>query len=118
MRLPYSHLSAEDKILRLQNIPSELNVKVKVRFYASLRDRIGVEERILNLKGDSGFYSLIKELGCSIGERINLIINGSGSIRDDIMISVNNRLIDHSSLKKLRLNDGDQVDIMPLPSGG
>ena len=93
-------------------------VSVKVRFYASLRDRLGMDEKTLQLDKNRSFASLVDKLKEAIGEGINVIVDDEGSLRGNVTISVNNKLIKASDLAKLKLGNGDTVALMPLPSGG
>ena len=93
-------------------------MKVKVRFYASLREKLGFKEGVINLEGNDDFPSLTAELKKVIGWKVNIIVDEEGGIRKNLMVSVNNALINPPELAKLRFKNGDRVDIMPLPSGG
>jgi len=93
-------------------------VSVKVRFYASLRDRLGMEEKALQLDKNSSLASLVDKLKEAIGEGANVIVDNEGSLRGNVTVSVNNKLIKASDLTKLKLANGDTVALMPLPSGG
>jgi len=93
------------------------STKVKVKFYASLREEIGIEEIVLELLNPT-FSALINALKNTIKSKSNAIVDSKGEIRSDIMISVNNKLINRLNLGKLNFEDGDIIDIMPLPSGG
>lgn len=92
-------------------------VRVKVRFYARLRELIGVEELVLELD-DSGFSFLIDKLREVLGRKAECIFADDLAPRRGLLFSVNDRLIHPSRLKSLELKDGDVVDIMPPPSGG
>jgi len=93
-------------------------VSVKVRFYASLRDRLGIDEKTLLLDKNSSFAFLIDELREAIGEGVNVLVDKEGSLRGNVAVSVNNKIVGASELTKLKLGDGDTVALMPLPSGG
>jgi len=92
-------------------------IKVVIKLYASLRDRIGFKEKVLYVKEGQGIISLLHELEKVIGDRGNLIFDDNGNLKN-VMLSVNNVLVSHQELSRLKLYNGDRVDIMPLPSGG
>ena len=93
-------------------------VRVRVKFYASLREKLGICEKVLQLKKNPSFASLAKKLAEVMCGRINIILNSEGELRGNVIISVNNTLVHPSDLARLTLNNGDRIDIMPLPSGG
>lgn len=92
--------------------------KVRVKFYASLREKLGVSEVVLKLKENSNFVSLMGKVAEIIGNDTSAIVNDELELRGNVMISVNNNFVKHSDLVRLKLKGGDVVDIMPLPSGG
>ena len=93
------------------------NLKVTVRFYASLRERLGVKKVNLQLEEGSSFTSATEKLAETLGNKADVIFDKL-KIKDSVMVSVNNNLVKPSDLTELKLKDGDVIDIMPLPSGG
>jgi len=93
-------------------------VKVRVKFYASLRENLGVDEKVLRVEGNPSLVSLLDRLEEVMGNKINIIINSEGKLGGNVIVSVNGKLVNPSDLASLKLSDGDDVDIMPLPSGG
>ena len=93
------------------------NLKVTVRFYASLRERLGVKKVNLQLEEASSFTSAMEKLAETLGNKADVIFDKL-KIKDSVMVSVNNNLVKPSDLTELKLKDGDVIDIMPLPSGG
>jgi len=93
------------------------NLKVTVRFYASLRERLGVKKVNLQLEEGSSFTSAMEKLAETLGNKADVIFDKL-KIKDSVMVSVNNNLVKPSDLTELKLKDGDVIDIMPLPSGG
>lgn len=92
-------------------------VRVRVRFYASLRDDIGVEEVIVHLN-DSSFSSLISGLRMLLGGKASRIFSEGGVLRNGLIVSLNNAIIHLSDVQELKLRENDVVDFMPTPSGG
>jgi len=97
---------------------SSKHVKVRVKFYASLREKLGVRGVVLKLKENSNVISLMGKVAEIIGNDMSVIVNDELEVRDNVMISVNNNFVKHSDLVRLKLRGGDVVDVMPLPSGG
>ncbi len=93
------------------------STRVSIKFYASLRESLGVKEIILNLNEDSSLASALEKLKDTIGDKTDAVISREGKIRN-VLLSVNGRLVDPENLANLILQDRDEVDVMPLPSGG
>ena len=92
-------------------------IKVVVKLYASLRERIGFKEKVLYIEEGQGIVSLLCELEKVIGDRAGLIFDNDRDMKN-VMLSLNNVLVSPQKLSRLKLYDEDRVDIMPLPSGG
>ena len=73
-------------------------VRVKVRVYARLRDELGFRERVFEADTLS---ELLEMLGV-----------------EDVVLAVNSELVETSKASRLRLEEGDVVDVMPPFSGG
>ncbi len=72
--------------------------RVRVRVYAKLREQLGFKEKTVEVDTLS---ELIRDLGVS-----------------NIVIAVNSELVETSKASRLRLVDGDIIDLMPPFSGG
>jgi len=92
-------------------------VQVKVRFYASLRDDVGVGEVTVHLN-DQSFNALKNNLKALLGEKADRIFSEDGTLRRGLMVSINNTIIHPSNIQKIKLRENDVVDFMPAPSGG
>jgi molybdopterin converting factor small subunit len=92
-------------------------VQVKVRFYASLRDYIGVGEVIVHLN-ERTFNMFRDNLKALLGEKADRIFSEDGTLRRGLIVSINNTIIHPSNLQELKLCENDVVDFMPAPSGG
>ena len=92
-------------------------VRVKVVFYASLREAVGLDEIILKLNSPT-LESLVNELRRALGERVGYVFAEDGSPLRGLLFSVNDRLIPQAELRGLMFKDGDVLDVMPPPSGG
>ena len=80
-------------------------MRVVVRAFARLKEEIGKDRLVLELPDEATLEELLaRVLGRSHGGHI--------------MVAVNNRLLPGEGLAKVRLEDGDVVDLMPPASGG
>ncbi len=91
--------------------------RVVVRFFAWLREEIGVSEIVLD--GLGSLADLLSGIRKSLGSRSGAIFEDDGSLRNNVIIAINNRIVSsEGSFEKISLRDGDIIDIMPLGSGG
>lgn len=88
-----------------------------MRFYASLRDDIGVGEVIVHLN-DRTFNALKNNLKVLLGEKADRIFSEDGALRRGLIVSINNTIIHPLNIQELELRENDVVDFMPTPSGG
>lgn len=93
------------------------NLNVTIKFYASLREKLGINKVALQLKENSKFMAVMEKMMEIVGNKAYVICDKL-EIKDNVMVSINNNLIKRSDLAELRLKEGDVIDIMPLPSGG
>jgi MoaD family protein len=99
-------------------------MRIKVRFYASLREFVGLDELDLEVSKDSTLKDLLGTLSQRYGPRFEEVrtkdpfegyVRGDGS---SPAILVNGRAVDSEKGLEIRLNDGDLVVIMPLMASG
>lgn len=90
-------------------------IKIRIRLFATLREKYGVDEVIVELdEGD--FKKAIEKAGLILGEDfIHEVFNGE-NYRSDRLILVNGRHIQF--LNDTRLKDGDVIAIFPPIAGG
>ena len=80
-------------------------MKIKVRFFARLREETGLSEVELEL-----------DEGASVADVIRAFFRDRDTRA--FLIAVNEELVEAGDLKDVRLKDGDVVDVMPPASGG
>ena len=78
-------------------------MNVSVRYFASLRDRMGRADETLELDGDS---AIVSEIWAKV--------TGGQSIPDSTLISVNMEYTDADAV----LKDGDELAFFPPVTGG
>ncbi|RLE56181.1 MAG: hypothetical protein DRJ30_02845 [Candidatus Methanomethylicota archaeon] len=94
-------------------------MKITFLFFASVRELVGRSKITLDLPDD---FQLIDALPL-LTERLNIsiknfLVNDDGSLRENLRLALNLKIISPSDLEKLFLKDGDVVAIFPTPSGG
>ena len=88
-------------------------MRIYVKFYAKIKDEIGIDHMFLDIENDSTkLIEVIRE----IDRRMNKKIIEEYYVRRRLLISINDTLIDIDD--GILLRNGDKIDIMPLPSGG
>ena len=99
-------------------------MRVKVRFYARLREFVGLEELDLDISTGSTLKDLLETLIERFGSRFEEVrtkdpfedyVKGDGS---SPAFLVNGRIVDPEKDLEIRLKKGDLVVIMPLIAGG
>ncbi|MCS7385035.1 MAG: MoaD/ThiS family protein [archaeon GB-1867-097] len=94
-------------------------MKITFLFFASVRELVGRSKITLDLPDDlqliDALILLTERLNISIK---NFLVNDDGSLRENLRLALNLKIISPSDLEKLFLKDGDVVAIFPTPSGG
>ncbi|MCD6154348.1 MAG: MoaD/ThiS family protein [Candidatus Verstraetearchaeota archaeon] len=94
-------------------------MKITFLFFASVRELVGRSKITLDLPDDlqliDALILLTERLNISIK---NFLVNNDGSLRENLRLALNLKIISPSDLEKLFLKDGDVVAIFPTPSGG
>ncbi|MCS7374117.1 MAG: MoaD/ThiS family protein [archaeon GB-1845-036] len=94
-------------------------MKITFLFFASVRELVGRSKITLDLPDDlqliDALILLTERLNISIK---NFLVNDDGSLRENLRLALNLKIISPSDLEKLFLKDGDMVAIFPTPSGG
>jgi len=88
---------------------------VKIRFFAWLREKIGMNSIEMSYSGS--LQGLLNELKRYLKKKADVIFEDS-SLKGDVLISVNNKLIPIKKLKDFNVKDGDVIDIFPMGIGG
>ncbi|MBS7287401.1 MAG: MoaD family protein [Candidatus Freyarchaeota archaeon] len=91
-------------------------VKVKVKFFASLRDKYKVRE--VEVDCDGGLESLMHSLDSKVkGVRRDLFDDEKRTVKDNVLFLLNG--VNVKTMKEpIRFKDGDIVSIFPPIAGG
>lgn len=89
--------------------------QVKVRFYATLRDKLGEREVTV---GGSNVAGVLEELKKHFGQSFSAALYPEGRLSDRYIILLRGRRIFSDDIRKVNLEDGDVIDIFPPVAGG
>ncbi|MGP3667330.1 MAG: ubiquitin-like small modifier protein 1 [Candidatus Bathyarchaeota archaeon] len=93
-------------------------MKVKFRFFASLREIAGEKERTLELDKPVTVYEALNILSEFYGEKFREEIFEAETLTENLTILVNGLNIKTLDGVKTVLNDGDEISIFPPIVGG
>jgi len=88
------------------------NVTIKV--YTTLRERLGFSSIDINA---SNLKEAILKLSES-EEIINILFEDKDRIKSYFVITINSEIVDNSKIGRIKLSDGDIINIFPPVSGG
>ena len=80
-------------------------MKVVVKLFARFREELGAGQVELPLAD-----------GATLADILNRVFKGDPP--EHFLIAINGRLVGEADLSRIRLKDGDVVDVMPPASGG
>ena len=95
-----------------RNLEGPYMPKVLVKFYARLREELGFER--LEIEAEE-LIDLLDKLRKVLGDKKDRVFEGR-FLKRGILISLNDEVVGGDLERDLR--DGDEVGIMPAPSGG
>lgn len=94
-------------------------VKVKVLFFASIKDLVGISELILDVDESSTVLDVLRRLTEIYGERFReFVFSGDFNLKSHIRLALNGDYLDSSRLDEFRVHDGDVIAVLPPVSGG
>lgn len=89
--------------------------KVTVALYTTVRDKLGFSRKDFYGKN---LHDIIKSV-CSLKKEISdILLEADGRVKSHFVLTLNSKVIDNSSLKKIKIKDGDIFHIFPPVSGG
>jgi molybdopterin synthase sulfur carrier subunit len=96
---------------------SKNQIKVKIRFFATLRDVFNSSEVELRLRTAGTIKNLLEAL-CNSSKRRQELFDQSGNLRPYVKVLKNGRNIDFLGGMDTQLASGDVVAIFPPVGGG
>jgi molybdopterin converting factor small subunit len=92
---------------------------VYIHLFGSFREAAGTSEDEVELTSDPSIYGLLTELAGVYGERFrDALFDGSGMLREDVMMTVNKVIINHADVTETVLCPGDEFALLPIFTGG
>ena len=103
----------------MQATPKEPAVKVTVKFFTTLREIVGKKEEQVELSRPITVETLLKQLSKTYGnEFVDYVFDDLGNVREHLQFLVNGKSITTIHGFKTKLNNGDQIAILPPVGGG
>ena len=93
------------------------NPKIKIEFYASMREVFQEKERNIELERAFNIRDIL-DLLCNTHQRRQKIFNHSGQLRSDVNILKNGRHIKFLDDVETEAEEGDTIAIFPAVYGG
>jgi MoaD family protein len=82
--------------------------------YTTLKDRLGFSQIEIEAK-------TLKDAILKLGDKLEIkkiLFENPNKIKNYFVITLNSEIIDNSKISKIKLNDGDIINIFPPVSGG
>lgn len=93
-------------------------MRVEFVFFGPVRREIGVRETTKRYTKGATVDDLLDDLGCEFDKFDDLVLDDTGSIRGDILITINSHHLHHLNGRETSLSDGDIVRFTPHIQGG
>jgi len=95
------------------------SIKVKVKFFTTLREIVGKKEEQIELSRSVTVEALLKQLSKKYGKEFeDYVYDELGNIRGHLQFLVNGKSITALQGFKTKLKEGDQIAILPPVGGG
>lgn len=95
------------------------NIKVKVKFFTTLREIVGKKEEQVELSGSISLDSLLKQLSKKHGKEFeDYVYDELKNVRGHLQFLINGNSTSAMQGLKTKLKEGDQVAILPPVGGG
>jgi molybdopterin converting factor small subunit len=94
---------------------------VSIGFYGSIREAAQVQTKAVSLDCEKTVTSILKMLADTYGEVFAKEIfspENPGILREDVMLTLNRKILHHSKVDSTTLKDGDTLEIFPIFPGG
>jgi len=105
--------------MRMPTAPEKSAIKVTVKFFTTLREIVGKKEEQIEFPRSITVEALLKQLSKRYGkEFVDYVFDELGNVRGHLQLLVNGKSITTMQGFKTKLNNGDQIAILPPVGGG
>lgn len=97
------------------------SVRVKLRYFSSVGAAAGRNEEEIELPRDCTVFELMETLSNKYGRafRDEIFLRSETALRDDLIISIDGVVADHTRAKKSAVGSGANIDLFTtFPGGG
>jgi molybdopterin synthase sulfur carrier subunit len=95
------------------------SIKVKVKFFTTLREIVGKKEEQIELSRSVTMEALLRQVSKTYGKEFqDYLYDELGNLRGHLHFLVNGKSITALQGLKTKLREGDQVAILPPVGGG
>jgi|BEDMetMinimDraft_2_1075160.scaffolds.fasta_scaffold00138_4 MoaD family protein, archaeal len=91
-------------------------MKIRVRYFASIRESLGKSEDEIEIKDGLKLSNFIEYLS-KIDKVSNILFNNK-RLKDGIIVSYNATTVNRNEFDKIILKDGDEIAFLPFIAGG
>jgi len=99
--------------------PEKTRIKITVKFFTTLREIVGKKEEQMEFPSPTTVEALLKQLSKSHGKDfVDYVFDELGNVRGHLQVLVNGKSITTMQGFKTKLNNGDQIAILPPVGGG
>jgi len=96
-----------------------MRIRVKVKFFTTLREIVGKREEQIEFSRAVTVEELLKQLSQKYGEGFrDYVYNEEGEVRSHLQFLINGQSTSTLQGFKTKLNEGDQIAILPPVGGG
>lgn len=92
-------------------------MEIRVRFFARFREIFGPEVVIRTDEGSS-LLGVIRAIASNDERRQMALFDEHGVLRRFVILMRNGRRIEHAEAESLKLEDGDEIAVLPPVAGG
>jgi len=97
----------------------ESEARIRVRAFTTLRDALGCDEIILNMKARESVHDVLLKLEQVYGESVKVQLrDGISGEFVPFLVMINNHTVPISRRQEAQVNDGDRITILPPIDGG
>lgn len=103
-----------------EDFNSDATTKIQIQYFGSIRVAVQKAEEEAELTAMVTVRQLLRRLVVMYGDalRAEIFEEGSESLRDDLMLTLNGAVLNHANAGDTVLSPGDKVALFPIFPGG